>query len=258
MHFSRSLALWLLPLFGVLGTGCVSKPPKAVLPYAWPETPAASATAVPAKPTATLTTMEDRREDRVLEAFLAEPMPETIKRILAAELTHENIFSSVSLPGGTGAGKADFELGVIVEDVSWAVPHYERMLQTAFWTSFLTGGVGGVAYGSTNTPVFGRAAFTLTATRATDHRVVFQKRVEALHEEKMAKFSSDTLNTRLHMTSTALKKAMEQLRTDMTAKAADFAPMPEPPPASPAISPTSASAAESTETAASSPSQAGS
>lgn len=79
-----------------------------------------------------------------------------------------------------------------------------------------------MAYGSTDTPVYGRAALSLKATRLADRAVLFEHRADAVHEEKKAKFSSDTLETRLHMSATALKLAMTQLRKAVEAEKDKF------------------------------------
>jgi hypothetical protein len=229
MKIMRPVMGFALALFGFFGTGCVSQPPKAKLPYAWP---VASQTMTVAsteeRPSAVIVLVEDKREDRVLEAFLSEPIPETVKRIVAAELGQTGVFSTLEIRPVSTARPAAVELGIVLEDVSWAVPNYERMVQTAFWTSFLTGGIGGVAYGSTETPVYGRAALSLRATRLADQAVIFEHRAEAVHEEKKAKFSSDTLETRLHMSATALNLAMAQLRKAVEADKAKFSAPAEP------------------------------
>ncbi len=216
----RSIATLLL-LVAMLGLGCATKPNKVRLPYEWPENTAI--TAMPASaPTANIASVLDTREDASIDMYLEEPFADTIRAIIAAELTQSRVFSSVAPRSISDATPAEFELGVVVEDASWMVPNYDRILKTAFWTSFMTGGIGGVAYGSSSTPVFGRAALSVTATRTSDRTIVFQQRVEAIHEEKMAKLSSDTLTTRLRMISIALKRTMEQLSAKMREDAESF------------------------------------
>lgn len=195
-RFLSRLSLLLLGLF--LGGCTAGKPPSIALPYAM----SAMGTAAAERPAAEITTVRDSREDRTLDSFLKEPPTRSVEQALAAELTAGGGFSKVSThtePPATILIEAD------LREMSWAVPNHQGMMKTAFWTSFLTGGLGGLAYGATDTPVFGHAVVALKITERGSGRILLEQSFDAMHEEKMAKLKCDSLETRARMMAQALK-----------------------------------------------------
>lgn len=186
-------------------SGCAGGPKVVPFPYAMPM----AAAAAPQQPAAAIQTVVDRRADRSLDPFLAEPPVELVKQAVAAEFASAALFSHVATE------PAPARIGIAVEllDLSWAVPNHDRMMKTAFWTSFLTGGIGGLAYGSTETPVLGHASIHFKVSDQTTGRALFDDTVEAVHQEKMAKLKCDTLETRANIMAAALKDALTKAAT---------------------------------------------
>lgn len=184
-------------------SGCASAPKKIQMPYALPAAPAVAATATPE---AEVTAISDKRQDRSIDAYLEESPVELLRKALAAELQAGGAFASVTAQAAQPAAPLTIE--VELRDLSWAVPNHKAMIQTAFWTSFLTGGLGGLAYGSTDTPVFGHAALVLKITDRATGKVLFNETLDVVHEEKMAKLKCDTPTTKAKVMAAALKAAL--------------------------------------------------
>lgn len=198
--------VWFIPA-SILGlaflSGCATTPQKISLPYVLPGKPSAvPSTAQAAK----ITKVTDSREDRSLDNLLAEAPVDSVRKALAAELVGAGAFSQVSISDETNAPAIDIEADL--HEMSWMVPNHKGMVQTAFWTSFLTGGLGGLAYGSTDTPVYGHAVVKLKLTEHATGHTILDQAFEGREEEHMAKLKCDTPNTRSQVMAAALKKAL--------------------------------------------------
>lgn len=161
----------------------------------------------PAGPSAEITTVQDTREDRSLDEFLSEKPVDFVRKALAAEFVDCGTFANVGLLAGTPP-TADLLIEANLREMSWAVPNHAGMVKTAFWTSFLTGGLGGLAYGSTDTPVYGHASIHLKLTQRATGLVVLDQTFDAVHEEHMAKLKCDSLETRARVMALALKAVL--------------------------------------------------
>jgi hypothetical protein len=200
--------LRILPLLlSVLGfaflSGCAT-PPKVSLPYVWPDRSAPSLTS--ASHAAEIVKVTDSREDRSLDKFLEENPTDSLRKALAAELVASGAFLRIAT--SPEANPIPTTIEADLHEMSWSVPNYKSMVQTAFVASFLTGGLGGLAYGSTETPVVGHAVVALKIIEQPTGRVILDRTFEGTEEEHMAKLKCDTLQTRAHVMAAALKKAL--------------------------------------------------
>lgn len=184
-------------------SGCATNHPVVKLPYEMPamRTPVEA----PAGRIASVVDIRDAREDRSLDMFLDEPPKAFVRKALAAELTAAGAMQAVSTENDSAAA---IGIEADLNELSWAVPNHEKMMKTAFWTSFLTGGLGGLAYGSTDTPVYGHASIKLKLTERSTGRVLLDENFDALHEERTAKLKCDSLETRARVMAAALKAAL--------------------------------------------------
>ena len=205
MHPIRRLPLTLVfvALVAFAG-GCAANRQLIQLPYEMPAVGTANASA----PTAEVVNVSDAREDRGVDGFLQDRPAEFVGKAVMAELESAGLFQAPK-----ANTQAAMHIDVRLNDLSWAVPNHDSMMKTAFWTSFLTGGLGGLAYGSTDTPVFGRASLNLRITERATGKVYFDDKIEVVHQEKMAKLKCDTPKTQAHMIAAALADAMAKMKT---------------------------------------------
>ena len=194
----RSASIMFMLVALLLG-GCASNRQAIYLPY---NPPTGSS---PDAPTAVIASITDRRPDGMMGAFLKNGFESFVQESLGAELEAAGILHIASTQNNPAAR---YTIDVTVNDVSWAVPNHSGMVRTVFWTSFLTGGLGGVAYGSTSTPVFGRAEFALRIIDRESGSVVLAQSFEGLHEEHTAKLKCDTMETRARVMAEAWKLAV--------------------------------------------------
>jgi hypothetical protein len=193
---------WLqIVLIVTVGSGCAGAPRTTALKV---DAPAAS-------PTRALGSVEvsvnDARVDRSLDEILSNR---------PADVTREAIITAINglkaLNGQSHLATMS-QLSVELERLDWLVPGYEAMLRKAYLTSFLTGGLGGLAYGSTDTTVQGHA--TLKIRMRQSGREVLNKEYVGFYEEKIDKLRCDSLETKSRVAGLALSSAIEGLITDI-------------------------------------------
>ena len=98
---------------------------------------------------------------------------------------------------------------------AWEVPNYKRIVGTAAAVSFATGGIGGLAYGSTSTDVHGHVRVRFVVKKKESEVAALDKEYEATVTEKKAKLNSDLPKTRRAIVARALKDVMEQFKADL-------------------------------------------
>jgi hypothetical protein len=213
----RSTLLVAAAWLGLFLGGCATQRPAIALPYEFPATGSPAA----GLPTARVTTVTDHREDRTLDPLLSDKPVELVQKAIEAELAAKGVYAFTS--SGNESAFA-IHIAADLREMSWAVPNHSKMVKTAFWTSFLTGGIGGLAYGSTDTPVFGRAVVHLKLTEPSTGRVVLDQAFDAVHEERMAKLKCDLPQTRARMMAAALKAALVKATAALSPATAAGAP----------------------------------
>lgn len=149
----------------------------------------------------------DGRSDHSLDPILSTRPADD-----ATQAIREAILSSKLVQVEVGSTEVLSVNGSLVK-LEWFVPGYQGLLKKAFFTSFLTGGIGGVAYGSTSTPVEGHAVLKVSVSR--DGHEVLNRTYVGIWQEKTAKFSCDTLDTKTRVAGAALADAIDKMLKDI-------------------------------------------
>lgn len=157
-------------------------------------------------------TTDGRRSTSDLDKLLF--IPSGLDEIIVREIQSTGKFAEVVNFAPKSPGK-DFLLEATLQQLVWEVPKYDQLLGTAFGVSFLTGGVGGVIYGSTKTPVIGRAQIAFKLSKPANNRVVLEKQYSGVVSEKLAKFNCDMPGTKRRMASLAIRRIMDQFKQDL-------------------------------------------
>jgi hypothetical protein len=152
-------------------------------------------------------TVSDQRADRSIDQILSQKVPDTIKEVIDQSLRETKAITIQP------AIDAPIEIVGELTKLEWFVPGYDAMLKKVFVASFLTGGLGGVAYGSTETPVRGNVMIKLKALKSG--RELLNREYAGVHEEKMAKLKCDVMATKSRMAGFALSDAVEKFVKDL-------------------------------------------
>lgn len=105
-------------------------------------------------------------------------------------------------------------ISVELDSLKWEVPGYQAMVKKVFFSSLLTGGLGGLAYASTKTHVHGdcsiRVTYSISGVKFHEAKYEFK------HVETMAKLKCDTRETRVRVVSAALSNVIGQAIADLS------------------------------------------
>lgn len=118
-------------------------------------------------------------------------LPDCLNPVVVKELDGSGLFSSVEL-NTNEAPKTGYLLTCKINELRWEVPNYDHLLDTVGVVSFLTGGVGGVIYGSTDTDVLGHAEIRFSLTNLDSGEMLLNRDYAATITEKKAKLRCDT------------------------------------------------------------------
>lgn len=205
-------------MLAFLTSGCVTRKP---LPYQFsqPLPPITHGPELAIAPTKNSRVAKDNM-DKVLY------VPGCLDGVLLKELEGAGIFKSVTL-NTNGIAADQYLLEPSLVDLRWEVPNYNSKLATAFTVSLLTGGIGGLAYGSTGTEVLGHATVHVKLTDVRQKQIILERDYQASSKDKRSKFNCDTPTTYREMAAAALKEVIDELKNDLR-KLTTAAPKPSP------------------------------
>ncbi len=170
--------------------------------------------------TVSVNSIQDKREDekKIDEIYESDPITE-IQSIITKELVSTGLFSLVTGlpdPNENQNKKMDILITPSLLKMDWYVPDYEAIIGSAFVVSALTGGIGGAIYGSTETDVYGNIKFHVKILDNKTNEIILDQTYEGSYEEKLAKFSCDTPETKSRVVGKSLKLAIEKFKKDLT------------------------------------------
>lgn len=95
-------------------------------------------------------------------------------------------------------------------------PQLRRKVSRCFAASFLTGGVGGLIYGSIRTDVYGDIKLTINVIDIGSDKSIIEKEYVGHYTERKAMMNSDSAKTRATMVGNSLKMVMDEFKEDLT------------------------------------------
>ncbi len=209
--------LQLFVLLSLFFVGCATK---SEFLYHYPNT-------TKDRPTGLIVACESLRDERdkpceIDKIFKANPIEE-IGRIIQQEIMSTGLFIEViQLSEGDAEGAerrpyfdADIYVSAKLLEMDWKVPNYDAMIGKAFGLSVLTGGIGGMIYGSTETDVYDDARIRIKVIDLRLQKTLLDKEYIGHAEEKMKKLKCDTPNTKARMIGNAIEIVMASFKEDL-------------------------------------------
>jgi hypothetical protein len=207
-HFRISQAFRVLGiaiLLAVTAIGCVSQKP---LPFNYSALKAApeSAPSLDVRPTESQRFAKDKM-DKVVD------LPDGLNHIILRELKNSGLFRNVEMKVPS-TSTTNYSLQATLKELRWNVPNYKQELATTTTISALTGGIGGLAYGSTGIDVHGiaRVQFVLKNQRGG---TVLNREYSSTFTERKSKMNCDTPATYREVAAGALKEVLNQFTRDV-------------------------------------------
>ena len=169
--------------------------------------------------------LQDKRQKpcKLDKIYYADPIEE-IGKIIQQEIVSTGLFVQViqlsegdtKVSEGGLHGDADLLVSAKLREMNWIVPNYAAMLGKTFGVSVLTGGIGGLIYGSTETDVYGDAKISIKVVDLQFNRTLLDKDYVGHAEEKMKKLACDTPSAKARMVGEAIKGIMQQFKEDLS------------------------------------------
>lgn len=159
----------------------------------------------------------DQREDgKEIDQIFADNPLQKIQKIIKEELIHSGYFSEVILlQEDQPTDDADISFVPQLSKMQWLVPDYDEMLGKTFIISILTGGIGGIAYGSGETDVIGEMHLKLEMIDIESKQVIHDKTYVGHFSQKMKKLNCDSPETKATVIGKSLKNAMKNMSSDL-------------------------------------------
>ena len=149
------------------------------------------------------------------------PLDETAK-IIEQEIKSCGLFQEVVLASKPDEEKAIMErsdmrmlLRPTLRDLSWDIPNRQAQEKTALVVSILTGGIGGLIYGSGSTDLYGNAKLGVTLEDRETSKIILEKEYASRAEDTMARLKTDSYEERARIIGKAFKQIMEQFKADL-------------------------------------------
>jgi hypothetical protein len=172
---------------------------------------------------------DDQRSDRDIDKFYETNAIEEIRKILDSEMLGTGFVARVTPPvkdqgGSQNAEKVDLVMRSAIKELRWEIPGYDALVSRMFIVSLLTGGIGGLIYGSTSTDVYGHSRLRISLVDEKDGKVYLDKEYTGDSKQSMAKLKSDIPSTKALLIGESLQQAMEQFRKDLNSVLASVRP----------------------------------
>jgi hypothetical protein len=161
---------------------------------------------------------DERQPNEDVDKIWSRDPVQEVGTIIQEEIRSTGLFSEViSIPKEDKAKRADIQmvLHTSLKELSWEIPNLEEQVAATLAISILTGGIGGLVYGSGNTDFYGNARLRVVLEDQQTGKRLLDKKYSSRAEEKMARLKTDSAEERARIIGKAVKQVMEQLKTDL-------------------------------------------
>jgi hypothetical protein len=158
---------------------------------------------------------DERAGDKSIDKIFKDSPLMEIQKMIEEEILYSGIFSQMKKKGETFNAELRYLIKPVLKRLEWHIPNYDSMVGTAFIVSALTGGIGGVIYGSTDTTVFGYVDLEIELYDNQSRQTVFNKTYKGEVKKTMAKIFSDSQNTKAEMIGLATQDAVKKFKVDL-------------------------------------------
>lgn len=142
-------------------------------------------------------------------------IPSGLDEIVIHEMESTGKFAKV-VKADQQAPDNGFLLEANLLELNWDIPNHGQMEGTAFGLSLLTGGVGGIIYGSTKTTVYGHAQIAFKFSNLASNHIILEKQYSGEATNVVAKFNCDTPATGRRIAGEAVKVIIDQFKHDLS------------------------------------------
>lgn len=165
---------------------------------------------------------DERQPNEDVDKMWSKDPIEDIGKIIQEEIQSTGLFGEVVPIAKGEEEKLVLEksgirmvLHASIKELSWEIPNLKEQETKAFVISILTGGIGGLIYGSGSTDFYGKAKLRVVLDNRETGRNLLDKEYSSRAEERMARLKTDSANERARIIGRAVKQVMEQFKADL-------------------------------------------
>lgn len=162
--------------------------------------------------------IDERQPNEKVDKMWVDDPAKDIEKVISAELKSTGLFKeivTVSLGDDTKLHDVDINLSSSIKELAWEIPNLEEQEGKMLGISILTGGIGGLIYGSGDTDFYGKARLEIAIKENKTNVTLFNKEYISRVEEKMARLKTDSYEERSKIIAKAVKRIMEEFKTDL-------------------------------------------
>jgi len=151
------------------------------------------------------------------ESFETDPLID-MSNILKNEIESTGYFSNVYLIEENSSYLNTDHFYIIrpyLINMKWEIPNYEDMIGNLMFISLITGGLGGIIYGSTETDVLGDVSLNIVMENKYSGHVLIDKQYNGHSKKSYSKFVSDSNFKKSRVIGYAFSEIMSKLKSDI-------------------------------------------
>jgi hypothetical protein len=163
---------------------------------------------------------DEREPNKEVDKMWSKNPVEDVAKVLEDEIRSTGLFrETVLINKGedekTALNAVHMVLKTSLKELTWEIPNLKEQENKALVVSILTGGIGGLIYGSGSTDFYGKAKLRVILENREKKEVLLDKEYFSRAEEKMTRLKTDSAEERARIIGKAVKQVVDQLKADL-------------------------------------------
>jgi hypothetical protein len=163
---------------------------------------------------------DEREPNQKVDKMWSKNPIEDIGKVIQDEIRSTGLFRETVLRNKgqdekIGLSDIQMVLRTSLKELAWEIPNPKEQENKMLVISILTGGIGGLAYGSGSTEIYGKAKLKVVLEDRETKRILLDKEYFSRAEERMARFKTDSAEERARIIGKAFKQLMDELKVDL-------------------------------------------
>jgi len=163
---------------------------------------------------------DEREPNKEVDKMWSKNPVEDIGKVIEDEIQSTGLFrETVLIKKGEdekiALNDVQMVLKTSLKELAWEIPNLKEQENKTLVISILTGGIGGLVYGSCSTDFYGKAKLRVVLEDRETKKVLLDKEYFSRAEEKMARLKTDSAEERAKIIGKAVKQIVDQLKADL-------------------------------------------
>jgi len=157
-----------------------------------------------------------RQPNKDVDKMWANEPSEEMQEVIQGEVKSTGLFrETISLAKDEEPHDCQLILNTSLKELAWEIPNLKAQEGKMLVISALTGGLGGLAYGSGSTDFYGKAKMHIILKEMATGKVLIDKEYSSRVAKKMARLKTDSYEQRSKIIGEAVKQVMNEFKIDL-------------------------------------------